>query len=477
MKPLSKTITYLTHVKKRKEAKKMQKINKLMFREYDIRGIYGEDLTTDVAYYIGRAFATKLTELHKPITIVGHDNRLSSEPLNKELIKGITEGGIDVIDLGLVTTPMYYSAWDFLKIPCGIMITASHNPKEYNGFKFSYNGIHNAYGPMVMELYNIIERGEFTNGNGQVTHQDITQSYLQLLLKDLTFGPRPLKVVYDCGNGTTSIIANDVFNKLPFTSIPLFAESDPNFPNHHPDPCVEDNLSKLKAKVKEEHADIGVAYDGDGDRIGIVDEKGEMVETDKFMIIIWRDIYHKVTNKKALYDVKCTKALEDELIKLNIAPTCYRTGNSYTKAKVVEGDYPFGGEYSGHVYFRDRWPGYDDGIYASLRMLEILSNTDKTVSQLLEGINKYYATKELKIHVDDNKKEDFINQVKENSLNKKYHILTIDGIKVLFDDGFALIRASNTGPNITYRYEARSQKRLTEIQEEFNNLINKIEKE
>ena len=452
----------------------MTKINKLMFREYDIRGIYGEDLTPDIAYSVGRAFATKLTELNKKDTIVGYDNRHSSVPLMQELVKGLQEGGINVHLLGLVTTPMYYFSWDYLNIKCGIMITASHNPKEYNGFKFSYNGIHNTYGKDVYELYEIIEKGQFSEGKGSLTHHDVKDAYIELLTKDIHLTDRPLKVIFDCGNGTTSIVAKDIFQKLNITSIPLFAESDPDFPNHHPDPCVEENLKQLKEKVISEQANIGVAYDGDGDRVGVVDEKGNMIETDKFMIIIWRNIYNKVTKKKALYDVKCSKSLEDELIKLDIEPVCYRTGNSYTKAEVVRGDYPFGGEYSGHVYFRDRFPGYDDGIYASLRLIEILSNTNKEVSELLEGITKYYSTKELKLEVNDAHKEEFINKVKEYCLNKNYQILTIDGIKVLFDDGFALIRASNTGPNITYRYEAKTEARLKEISTEFNNLLTKI---
>ncbi len=455
----------------------MNKVSKLIFREYDIRGIYGDDLTEEVAYLVGRAFATKLQELGKKETIVGHDNRISSLPLEKELIRGITEGGVNVVSLGLVTTPMFYFSWDYLNIKCGMMITASHNPKEYNGFKFSYNGIHNTYGQMIEELYNIIETGNFSEGNGQVKTENIKDAYLKLLLQDIHLGGRQLKVVYDCGNGTTSIVANEVFQKLPIQSIPLFATSDPNFPNHHPDPCVEDNLAALKAKVLEEKADLGVAYDGDGDRIGIVDEQGHMVETDKFMIIVWRNIYNQVKKKKGLFDVKCTKALEDELIKLGIEPTCYRTGNSYTKAKMVEGDFPFGGEYSGHVYFRDKWPGYDDGIYAGLRMIEILSHTDKSVSSLLNGINKYYATRELKIHIDDTKKYAFVHKIKEYCESKGYNILTIDGVKVLFDDGFALIRASNTGPNVTYRYEGRTEERLKEIENEFNQLIKQLSEE
>ena len=449
-------------------------INKLMFREYDIRGIYNEDIDEKVSYLIGRAFGSNLKKMGKTETLVGYDNRISSPIIEKNLIKGIIESGINVIRLGLVTTPMYYYAWDLLNIKSGVMITASHNPKEYNGFKFSYNGIHNAYGKDVYNLYDTIINKDFTNGNGTVIDKNIKQEYIKLLCEGIKLGKRNLKVVYDCGNGTTSIIAKDIFNNFSLEFIPLFAESNPEFPNHHPDPCVEENLADLKKKVLEVQADIGIAFDGDGDRVGVVDENGNMIEIDKYMIIIWRDIYNQVDNKRALYDIKCSKALEDELIKLGIEPVCYRTGNSYTKAMSVEKDFPFAGEYSGHVFFRDKFPGYDDGIYAGLRIIEILSKTDKKLSELLKGINKYYSTKELKIKVDDEIKFQIVNEVKKYCIEKKYNILTIDGVKVIFDDGSAVIRASNTGPNITMRYEAKTEERLEEIKEEFTNLLNKL---
>lgn len=450
------------------------KVNKLMFREYDIRGIYNEDIDEEVSYLIGRAFGSNLKRMGKTETLVGYDNRISSPIIEENLVKGITESGINVVRLGLVTTPMYYYGWDLLNIKCGVMITASHNPKEYNGFKFSYNGIHNAYGKDVYNLYDTIINKNFTSGNGTITNKDIKSEYIKLLWENIELGNRKLKVVYDCGNGTTSIVAKEVFNNPNIEFIPIFADSNPEFPNHHPDPCVEENLSYLKKKVLETHADVGIAFDGDGDRVGVVDEKGNMVEIDKYMIIIWRDIYNKVKNKKCLFDIKCSKALEDELIKLGVEPVCYRSGNSYTKAMSVEGNFPFSGEYSGHVFFRDKFPGYDDGIYAGLRLIEILSKTNKTVSELLLGINNYYSTKELKMKVNDEIKFDIINKVKEYCLSKNYKILTIDGVKALFDDGSAVVRASNTGPNITMRYEAKTNERLNEIEKEFTNLLNKL---
>jgi phosphomannomutase / phosphoglucomutase len=453
-------------------------LDELIFREYDIRGIYGKEIDEKGAYLIGRAFGSNLSRLNQTFTVVGYDNRKSSPILEKELIRGITESGINVLRLGLTTTPMYYFACDYLKSKSGIMITASHNPKEYNGFKFTYNAIHNAYGKDVKDLYYIIKKNNFTSGHGNIENRNVKDAYLELLTRDINLGDHKLKVVYDCGNGTTSILAKDVWSKFNnIELIPMFTESDPEFPNHTPDPLEEKNLKDLKAKVIETHADVGIAYDGDGDRVGVVDEKGNMVDIDKYMIIIWRDIYNKVSLKKGLFDVKCSKALEDELIKLNIEPVCNRTGNSYMKAASANGNFPFGGELSGHVFFRDRFPGYDDGIYASLRLIEILSHTKKTITELLYGINKYYSTKELKISVSDEKKFNVIADVKKYCDSKNYKTLTIDGVKVIFDNGFALVRASNTGPNITLRYEAKSEERLKEIEQEFSTLLDKLIKE
>lgn len=447
---------------------------KEIFREYDIRGIYNENMDDTTAYLIGKAFGTKLNLLGKKETVVAYDNRLSSPSLEKNLVRGLIETGINVKRLGLATTPMCYFATNYYNVNASMMITASHNPKEYNGFKFSYNGIHNAYGKDVKEIYEIIKNGDFASGNGSIENIDIANEYIHLLLDNIKLGDKPIKVVYDCGNGTTSVIAKKVFDNLNVESIPLFDISDGTFPNHHPDPCVYENLLSLREKVLEVKADLGIGYDGDGDRVGIIDNLGNMIETDKFMIIMWRYIYDKVSNKKALFDVKCTKALEDELNKLGITPIEYRTGNSYTRAASAEGDFPLGGELSGHVYFRDKFPGYDDGIYAGIRLIELLSNLDKPLSSLLDGINKYYSTPEIKVQVDDGIKFQVIERMNQYCLNKRYNFLTIDGVKVKFDDGFALVRASNTGPNITMRFEATNEDRLKELQDEFTNELYKF---
>ena len=450
------------------------RVNGEMFREYDIRGIYEQDLSYDVAYLIGRAFGTKLRELNIPDTVVAFDNRISSVELESGLVNGIIECGINVKRLGLSTTPMCYFAANYLKTNCSMMITASHNPKEYNGFKFSYNGIHNAYGDSVKEIYRIIEKGEFATGEGNVEDVDVTEAYIDLIVNNLSFGDRKIKVIYDPGNGTGSIIARDIFNRLPeIEAIGIFDESDGTFPNHHPDPCVEANLDELKRMVIESHADLGVGYDGDADRVGFVDEKGTFIEIDKFLIIMWKYLVDKVDKKECLFDVKCSKALEDELIKMGVKPIEYRTGNSYTRAASAEGDYPLSGELSGHVYFRDKFPGYDDGIYVGMRLIEMLSHTDKPLSEFLNDIVKYYSTPEIKYAVKDEEKFNIVNKMKEYCESKQYNFITVDGVKAKFSDGFALVRASNTGPNITSRFEATTPERLEEIKNEFETELKK----
>lgn len=450
------------------------KVNKLMFREYDIRGIYNEDINEEVSYLIGRAFASRMKDFGLNKTVLGYDNRLSSPVIEENLLRGLVDSGITVYRLGLVTTPMCYFAANFYDVNCSMMITASHNPKEYNGFKFSYNGIHNAFGDEVRKLYEIIEKNNFIDGKGKIINKNITEDYIKLIIGKLDFGKRKVKVVYDCGNGTTSIIADTIFDKLNITKIPLYNISDGNFPNHHPDPSVEKNLEDLKKTVLKNKADLGIAFDGDGDRVGVVDEKGNMIDIDKYLIIMWRYLVDKVEKKEGFFDVKCSKALYDELLKLGVKPVETRTGNSYTRKISNDNNYPLGGELSGHIYYRDKFPGYDDGIYAGIRLIERLSHTKENLSELLNGINKYYSTKELKVQVDDEIKFDVVSEIEKYCKSRGYNILTIDGVKAKFEDGSALVRASNTGPNITMRYEAKTKTRLKEISDEFNNLLEDI---
>ena len=451
-------------------------INKNIFRAYDIRGVVPTDIDVDTSYTIGLAFGSKLRDLGKDKCVVGHDNRISSPDLHQALIQGLIETGINVYDLSLTTTPMYYYACINLGIDSGIMITASHNPKDENGFKIAFSDYNNAKGKEITDFYDYIEKGNFKTGSGSITKKDVKKDYFKALLDNLSFGSRKLKVVLDPGNGTTSILLDELFKNVPVNYKIINGESDGTFPNHHPDPSIESNLDELKRVVKNTKADVGLAFDGDGDRVGIISNLGEFIPMDYYMIIIIRDIINKVDNKTFLYDVKCSKSLEDEIIKLGGKPYCYRTGNSYTKAKVKELDLAFGGELSGHVYFRDKFLGFDSGIYAGLRLLEILSNTKKTVDELLDGINKYYSTPETKYKSLDDKKYLVVEKIEEYCKDKNYTYNNIDGVRVTFSDGWASVRASNTGPNITGRYEANTEKRLEEIKEEFESLITKYNK-
>lgn len=447
-----------------------------IFREYDIRGIYPFEINEADAYTIGRSYGSYIQEkVKRTICGVGRDNRLSSPALSKELIRGILDSGCDVVDFGLVTTPMYYYACLKSNVIIGIMVTASHNPKDDNGFKFSFDHLGNARGEQVYDFRDYTLAGNFKSGHGNLTTFDVKDYYESFIKERIDMGTRPLKIVLDCGNGTTSLFAKEIYSQFPNLDITMICdESDATFPNHHPDPAVEDNMKMLKEKVLEIKADIGIAFDGDGDRVGFITEKGEYLPTDKAMIAYIRYINDKVQNKTYLYDVKCGKALEDEIIKLGGTPICFRTGNSYTRSEINKKNYPFGGEYSGHLYFTDKWPGIDSGLYNGLRMLEILSHTNKPFSSLYDNINTYYNTPEIKIPVSDEIKFNIVNQVKEYVINKGYKFLDIDGVRVQYPEGWALIRASNTGPNLTIRFEANTKERLASLKEEYETLINNL---
>lgn len=452
----------------------LKKINETIFREYDIRGIYGEDLDIDVAYTFGRSFATYIQKMGNDTVIVGHDNRESSPELSEGLIKGLMESGANVIDLGLVTTPMYYFAKLKNKIETGIMITASHNPREYNGFKMSFSIDGNACGKAITDFRDFTNKLEFNTGNGSYKSLDIKNDYLNEIKNSINLGDRKVKVVYDCGNGTGSIIVKDILDMFNVEYDLLYCDSDPTFPNHHPDPCVAKNMVDLGNRVKEHGYDLGIGIDGDADRVGLVDQDGNIIPSDMIMLIVYRSIFNTMKNKKAVYDVKCSKTLIDGLKDLGLECNMARTGNSYMNLKINKEDFDFGGEYSGHLWFRDKWMGFDDGIYAGLRLIEILSKTDKKISELLDNTNKYYATEELKFSVSDDIKFNVVEKVKEYCIRNNYEIITVDGVRCEFDDSWALVRASNTGPNITARFEAKTIEKLEEIKKEFTDLLNSL---
>ncbi len=448
-------------------------ICEVIFREYDIRGEYKVQLDEDDAYLIGLAVGTKLKSLKRINCVVGHDNRLSGESLTDALIKGIRNTGINVKYLGLVTTPMYYFACLYLKIDSGVMVTASHNPVGDNGFKIALENYDNACGEKIKELYNIIKSENFASGSGTLTTFDIREYYIKEILKGINLKKR-LKVVIDPANATGSIIIKDIFDKINAECVYINDISDGSFPHHHPDPSVIENMRELESTVKSTKSDIGIALDGDADRVGIVDELGHTIPIDILMAIFWDDIMPKVDNKIALFDVKCSKALEDEIIRLGGTPYIYRTGNAYQKNKIKELDLVFGGELSGHLFFRDKWQGFDDGIYAGLRLMEILSNSNKPLSKLYDHLNKYYSTREEYIPIEESKKFKIVDDVRKYTEDNNIKAITIDGVRATYDDAWALVRASNTGPNLTVRFEANSLERLQEIKDEYMNLIENL---
>lgn len=456
----------------RRKNMKLTKITETIFREYDIRGIWKEEITEDVAYTIGRSFASYIAQRGLENVIVGHDNRISSPMIHQALIEGLKESGASITDLGLVTTPMYYYAKKKYQIETGIMITASHNPKEYNGFKISFSLEGNACGTAITDFRNYTNQLAFIEKEGSIRTLDIEQEYLEEVKRSISLGNRKVKVVFDCGNGTGSIIVKKILDMFNVEYDLLYCDSDPEFPNHHPDPCVRENLKDLSRRVKELGYDLGIGIDGDADRVGLVDQNGEIIGSDLIMLIVYRSIASTMKNRKAVYDVKCSKTLIDGLHDLGLQCEMARTGNSYMNLKINGEDFDFGGEYSGHLWFRDKWPGFDDGIYAGMRLVEILSNTDKKMSELLDNTNQYYSTEELKFHAPDEIKFEVVENVKEYCHEKGYSMVTVDGVRVEFEDGWALVRCSNTGPNITARFEAREESRLQELQEEFTTLLN-----
>lgn len=444
---------------------------KEIFKAYDIRGKFPDEINRDVAYTIGKAYGTKLLSIGKNKCIVGYDNRESSIELSLSLSLGILSTGVDVINLGLVTTPMAIYSKEVLKIPSYVMVTASHNPKDDNGFKFSFDESGNVKGDDIDKFYDLVISGNFKEGMGKYSRYNVEKDYLELFRRGINLGDKKLKVVIDLANGTTSCIARELFEQFDIDLTIINEESDSSFPNHHPDPCVAANQKQLQDKVLELHADLGIGFDGDGDRCGIVDNLGHIIPTDIYMAIMCKDIILNNEDKRILYDVKCSNALKDEIVKWGGVPICYRTGASYTMAKVIDDNILFGGEYSGHVFFNDRIPVIGSGIYAGLRMVEVLSKTDKKLSDLVDSISKYYSTEEIKIHSPNDIKDRVIEDIKKYCINMRFNIDLTDGVKIIRPDSWALIRVSNTGPNITVRFEADTEDKLFLIKREFTNLV------
>lgn len=448
-------------------------MNENVFRAYDVRGRYPEEINEEFAYNFGLAYGSYIQEkLNQSSCVVSRDNRLSSESLTSELIRGILSTGCNVYDYGLITTPMHYYA-RYIEHLFGVMVTASHNPKDDNGFKFSLDHIANARGEMIEAFKEYFKEGKFKTGQGTLFHSSIDDKYIKYMVDNIHLGNNKPKVVIDLGNGTTAVIANRIFQALNINPIFINEKSDGNFPNHHPDPSVPENMKDLMMAVKKTKADCGFAFDGDGDRVGMVDDKGEIVSTEEYMIFIIRELIHKSFSDTYLYDVKCSSSLEYEIKKLGGTAYPYRTGASYTEAETKQKNFAFGGEYSGHIFFRDRDACTGSGIYAALRMIEILSrDKSKVVSKMKKTIKHYENTPEIRYSVGDDVKFKIVDRIKEYAHKNGYYTNEIDGVKIIFTNGWSLVRASNTGPNLTVRCEAENKQDLQKLKENIENLIN-----
>lgn len=440
-------------------------IIKHIFRQYDIRGIVDKELTDELMQDIARAFAAMAIHEGQQTILVGRDNRQSSPHLGQLVVDSLLSSGCDVIDLGVVVTPMFYYAARHLNIPAGIMITASHNPGEYNGCKLLL-GESTIYGEQIQEIYKMIVNQDFVTGSpGILKEHNIAPEYTAMIKSKITMGPHPPSLVVDCGNGTASFFAPEVFRSLGCKVHELYCESDPAFPHHHPDPVAPENMIDLVKKVQETGAEIGIGLDGDGDRIGVVDSEGNLIWGDMLMILFWRDILPRYPGADCIVEVKCSQSLIDEIEKLGGKPVIYKTGHSLIKAKMKEINAVFTGEMSGHMFFADDYYGYDDALYAGARLLALLSKSEQSISEMLADVNKYYSTPEIRLPSSDREKFNVVSGVLEH-FKGRYPIIEVDGARIVFPDGWALVRASNTGPELIVRCEGNSPPALQKIQNE-----------
>ncbi|MBI4228580.1 MAG: phosphomannomutase/phosphoglucomutase [Deltaproteobacteria bacterium] len=438
----------------------MSIVNPRIFREYDIRGVVDEDIDEGVVETIGKAYGTYMEKLGKDTVTIGHDCRLSSPPLSEAMIRGITSAGIDVIDLGMVSTPMVYFSLFNLDVDGGVIITASHNPSQYNGIKLCVDK-DSLFGEGIQKIRKIAEAGNFVKGTGKAKTHNIKDSYLDYLRKNVEINPG-LRVAIDCGNAMVGIAAPKILRDFGCELTELYVEPDGRFPNHHPDPTVEENIKDLINAVRNKGLQLGIGFDGDGDRIGVVDENGNMIWGDMLVLIFAREILERNRNAKIIGDVKCSDRLFKDIESHGGIPIMWKTGHSLIKNKMKLEDAVLAGEMSGHIFFADRYYGYDDALYAGLRLLEIISKTGKRTSELLEGVPNAFSTPEIRVDCPDETKFKLANQTREE-LKKEYRVIDIDGVRVEFPDGWGLIRASNTQPALVLRFEADSPERLEEI--------------
>ena len=447
-------------------------MNPQIFREYDIRGIAGKDMDDADVTQLGMAVGTYLRRRGKQHLTVGRDCRLTSEAYARHLIEGLTATGCHVTDIGVCATPVGYFSIRHLEKEGNIMVTASHNPPEYNGFKIT-SGMDSVHGPQIQEIYEIIKAGDYEKGAGDVETVEILKPYQAYIHNNIHLS-RPLKVGIDAGNGTAGISALPILKDLGCEVHDLYCDMDGTFPNHEADPTVAENMRELIDLVTAEKLDIGFGYDGDGDRIGVVDNRGQLIYGDRLMIIFAREILSRKPGATFIGEVKCSQTLYDDIEKHGGRAIMWKTGHSLIKHKMKAEQAALAGEMSGHIFFADRYYGYDDAVYAACRLLEILADTGKTISELLAGVPDTYSTPEIRVECPDHIKFDVVRRVTEH-FRRIHEVIDIDGVRVLFPDGWGLVRASNTQPALVLRFEAMSRKALARIKEQVESVLLEIQ--
>ncbi|GHA21409.1 phosphoglucomutase [Arenicella chitinivorans] len=444
-----------------------------IFKAYDIRGIVDDTLTVDITKKIGQAVGSEVIKNGGKSIVIGRDGRLSGPMLSEALADGLRASGVDVIDVGVAPSPVvYYSSYS-KDIPSCIAITGSHNPPNYNGFKMVVEGT-TLSAERIQDLKRRILEQDFESGNGGYESQPIIDDYIKRITDDVQ-AARPMKIVIDCGNGVAGATAPQVFKAIGCDVIELFSEVDGTFPNHHPDPSQIENLQDLIRTVKAENAELGLAFDGDGDRLGVVTAKGEIVWPDRQMILFARDILQRNPGSEIIYDVKCSRNLPVEIEAAGGQPTMWRTGHSFIKAKLKETGAALAGEMSGHIFFKERWYGFDDGVYAGARLIELLAKLPQTPQEIFDALPNSINTPELRIEFAEGEHYAFMDKLKQSADFKDAEVSKIDGLRVDYQDGFGLIRPSNTTPILVLRFEADSNAALSRIQSEFKALIQQID--
>jgi len=448
------------------------KVPQSIFRAYDIRGVVEKTLTTELVYDIGRALGSEAYEAGQQTVIIARDGRLSSPELSQSLAKGLQDSGRDVIDLGMVPTPVLYFATHYLGSNSGVMITGSHNPPDYNGLKMVIDG-ETLSGERIGELRERIINGDLLSGNGSYQTRDIAADYISTITGDVHLG-QPMKIVVDCGNGVAGEFVPTLFKTMGCEVVELYCDVDGSFPNHHPDPSKPENLEVLIKRVREEEADLGLAFDGDGDRLGLVDSKGTVIWPDRQMMLFSADVLSRQPGADIIFDVKCTRNLATEIVKHGGRPIMWKTGHSLIKAKIKETGAMLAGEMSGHIFFKERWYGFDDGLYAGARMIEIISADSRSSQEIFAALPDSINTPELTVSLQEGENFKFIDAILSVAKFPNASVNTIDGLRVDFSEGWGLVRASNTTPSLVMRFEADTRASLLEIQDQFRELMKKV---